>query len=361
LAKADGKLGFGGEVKEKRAAGWDMEKDLKLGGSGVKDAATASQLGDFFQYVIDNPVSLARQKSALLPIVNKEVQGDRVSIYNQTTHPKFPLLGLRFKNTSGLHLMQGPITVFEGASYAGDARILDLQPNEERLLAYAVDLGTEVNPVVDNPKHTLTKVKVVRGILYSTTRVVESKTYQVTNRSETDRVVLLEHPFRGDFNLTSTEKPKETTRDVHRFELKVAPGKTASRTVVEEKDLGSQIVLSNTDDNTIRHFINQTVASVKAKEMLTKAIELKGKRDVNRQEMANAQQQLGDLERDQERLRKNLKETPPTANAYKTYLAKLDEQEAEITRLTKDIKEKRILDLQQTKDFDNFLANLDVE
>src|ERR1700746_1487076 len=129
--------------------------------------ATASQLGDFFQYVIDNPVSLARQRSAMLPIVNKDVEGSRVSIYNQTIHPKFPMLGLKFKNTSGLHLMQGPITVFEGASYAGDARIRDdLQPNEERLIAYAVDLGTEVEPLVDNPKHTLRKVKVSRGILY---------------------------------------------------------------------------------------------------------------------------------------------------------------------------------------------------
>ena len=68
-------------------------------------------------------------------------------IYNERTQAKFPLLGLKFKNTSGLHLMQGPITVFEGSNYAGDARILDLQPNEERLLSYAVDLGTEVNPV----------------------------------------------------------------------------------------------------------------------------------------------------------------------------------------------------------------------
>ena len=63
------------------------------------------------------------------------------------TQAKFPLLGLKFKNTSGLHLMQGPITVFEGTNYAGDARILDLQPNEERLISYAIDLGTEVNPV----------------------------------------------------------------------------------------------------------------------------------------------------------------------------------------------------------------------
>jgi hypothetical protein len=62
-----------------------------------------------------------RQKSALLPIVGKGVEGTRVSIYNEGTQPKFPLLGLRLKNTSGLHLMQGPVTVFEGSTYAGDA------------------------------------------------------------------------------------------------------------------------------------------------------------------------------------------------------------------------------------------------
>ncbi|HEV3257858.1 MAG TPA: DUF4139 domain-containing protein, partial [Gemmataceae bacterium] len=108
----------------------------KLGlAESVASAATATKLGDFFQYVIDQPVSLPRQKSALLPIVNKDIEGTRVSIYNASTHPKFPMLGLKFKNTTGLHLMQGPITVFEGASYAGDAQILDIQPKDERLLS----------------------------------------------------------------------------------------------------------------------------------------------------------------------------------------------------------------------------------
>ena len=47
-----------------------------------------------------------------------------------------------------LHLNQGPITVFEGSVYAGDTRVLDVQPNEERLVSYAIDLGTEVDPQV---------------------------------------------------------------------------------------------------------------------------------------------------------------------------------------------------------------------
>ena len=91
-------------------------------------------------------MALNRQKSALLPIVGKDIEGNRVSIYNPSVQATHPLLGLRFKNTSGAHLNQGPITVFEGSVYAGDTRVLDVQPNEERLLSYAIDLGTEVDP-----------------------------------------------------------------------------------------------------------------------------------------------------------------------------------------------------------------------
>src|SRR5262249_45836390 len=153
---------------------------------------------------VDKPVTLARQKSALLPIINKDVEGTRVSIYNEGTQAKFALLGLRFKNTSGLHLMQGPITVFEGSNYAGDARILDLQPNEERLISYAVDLGTEVNPVPSSDNGRITQVKAVKGILYTTTKVRETKTYTIKNRNDQERTVLIEHPVRNDFKLVST-------------------------------------------------------------------------------------------------------------------------------------------------------------
>ena len=111
---------------------------------GVEAAASGEAVGDHYQYVIDQRVSLARQKSAMIPIIDRQVTGSKVSIFNESVHRKFPLLGLKFKNASGQHLMQGPLTVYEGGSYAGDARILDMQPDEERLLSYAVDLGTEV-------------------------------------------------------------------------------------------------------------------------------------------------------------------------------------------------------------------------
>ena len=102
--------------------------------------------------------------------------------------PSSRLLGLKFKNTSGLHLSQGPITVFEGSNYAGDSRILDVEPNEERLLSYAVDLGMEVNPVLASDNGRITAIKIVKGILYSTTKLRETKTYTIVNRNDAERL-----------------------------------------------------------------------------------------------------------------------------------------------------------------------------
>src|SRR5262249_17963343 len=165
--------------------------------------------GEYFQYQIEHPVTLSRQKSALLPIVNAPVESSRVSIYNEAVQSKYPLLGLRFKNTTGLHLMQGPITVFDTNSYAGDARISDLQPNETRLVSYSVDLGTEVQAESPNPAQSLLSVKIFKGILHGTHKIRHTKNYTIKNRSEQERVVLVEHPYQPQFTLVAPEKSSE--------------------------------------------------------------------------------------------------------------------------------------------------------
>ena len=71
--------------------------------------------------------------------------------------------------------MQGPITVFDGHTYAGDARILDLQPKEERLISYAIDLGTEVEPVVPTRPNGIIKVKVNKGVIEATHKVQQAR------------------------------------------------------------------------------------------------------------------------------------------------------------------------------------------
>src|SRR4029079_15691441 len=194
-----------------------------------------------------------------------------VSIYNEAVHAKFPLHGLRLKNTTGLDLMQGPVTVFEGSSYAGDARIADLQPNETRLVSYAVDLGTEVLAETRDSTENLVAVKVVKGILQATHKLRQRKHYTVKNRSEHERLVLIEHPYRSDWHLVDPKKAAEQSRDVYRFELKVAPGKTVQQDVVEENTLRNDVTLTNSDDDTVRVFLKASVLSPKVKEALERS------------------------------------------------------------------------------------------
>src|SRR5205814_8830456 len=141
------------------------------------------------------------------------VDGQRVSTYNAGVHAKVPLLGLRFRNTTGVPLTQGPVTVLEGSTYAGDARLPDLQPGEDRLVAFAVDLGTEVQPVNEQPSQRLVHVRVRRGIIEVNNRLHEERLYRLANRSDRDRTVLIEHPYRPDFKLLP-ERKVETTREV---------------------------------------------------------------------------------------------------------------------------------------------------
>jgi hypothetical protein len=296
-----------------------------------------------------------------LPIVNKDVDGTRVSIYNERTQAKFPLLGLKFKNSSGLHLMQGPITVFEGSNYAGDARILDLQPNEERLLSYAVDLGTEVNPVPSSDNGRLTALKVVKGISYQTTKLRESKSYTLKNRNDQERLVLIEHPVRHDFKLVDTDKPAETASDFYRFEVKVPAGKSETKTVTEERVFTQAIQLTNFNDDQIRVFLNSTVVSAKVKEALKQAQELRWALAKTTREIQEQERQLKTITDDQARLRANLKEMPPTAAAYKRYLEKFDQQETEIEKLQADLKKLQGTEHNQRTEYENFLANLTVE
>jgi hypothetical protein len=328
---------------------------------GVVAASKATDLGDSFQYAIEHSVTIPRQKSALLPIVNKTLDGDKVSLYSPQVHAKYPLLALRMKNTTGVHLMQGPVTVFEGTGYCGDAQLPDLQPNEERLVSYALDLGTEVNAVPTQAAHRLVSIRLHMGALATTSKVRDAMTYTIKNRSPHDSVILVEHPIRPGYKLVSKDEPKEQARNVYRFEKKLAAGKTVSFEVAEEQDVRTETALLTLTVETIRYLLQYEFNSAQAKAALEKVLQLQDKLTATRQELAGLQQELANITRDQERLRANLKEMPTTADAYKRYLAKFDSQETAIEKLQAQIKELEARTLKQYRECEVYLNTVQVE
>lgn len=245
------------ELQQRRLQQREVREDAKKRGSaiaalnfkeGIASVASAEEVGDYYRYILDQQISLARQKSAMLPILDQTIEGHKVSIYNESVQAKYPLLGLRLQNTSGQPLTQGPITVYEEGSYAGDTRILDLQPNEERLLSYALDQGTEVKTETKSSPSPDMNFKIGGNSLAARYKLRETKTYIAKNRSPHERTLIVEHPIRPQWKLINPMKPAEKTRDIYRFEVKVAAGQTAKLEVVEEQARVDQVALVSPKD-----------------------------------------------------------------------------------------------------------------
>lgn len=344
------------------AAGEIADAALSLAERGVEHMAEATQLGELFQYKIDVPVTLERQKSAMLPIVNAAIEGEKLSIYNQSVQPKFPLNGLRLKNTSGLHLMQGPITVFDDGAYAGDARIEDLPPNDERLISYAVDLATEVEPRQLGGPHSLTQVKLFKGTLISTHKMRDQWTYTAKSKSDKKRALLVEHPFRGeDWKLIAPEKPVERTQQVYRFRVELEPHRTAKLDVTEERQYSQSVALSNIPTDTILSYTREKVVSQKVKDALTKIMQMREALGQTQRRVADLDRRIHEIGQEQSRIRQNMQAVPQNSDVYRRYLAKFDTQETEIEKLRTDVAAARAEMEKQQKELDAFLMGLDIE
>jgi hypothetical protein len=339
--------------------GKDLAKQLE---QSIPTMAQGVQLGDQFQYVINQPVSVARQKSALVPIVNLSVEGTRVSIFNEKSLAKFPMLGLKFKNTTPLHLMQGPITVFAEDSYAGDALIADLQPNEERLLSYAVDMATEVRTEQKKLPDPKVLVSLTKGIIYRTITLRDTKTYTVKNRSDHEKLVILEHPIRApEFALVTPAKEPAKSQTFYRFELTVPADSTKSFPVVEEKKVLEQVVLTNQNTDALALLIQSTNITPAIKAALKKAVELRLKQAKTEGEIAKLNNKLKIIADEQARQRENMKVIPQSDPLYKKYLQKFNTQEEQIESLREQIEKLQATLEQQRQAYEDYVVNLTVK
>jgi hypothetical protein len=158
-------------------------------------------------------------------------------------------------------------------SYAGDARVMDLQPNEERLISQAVNLGTEVKPGAAADSGGLTQVKVAKGVLYATTKLRETKTYAAKNRNLQGRAVLSGHSVKDQFQRVGTTMLVQTARNAYRFEVKVPAAETATQAATEERYVGPAVQLTDSPDEQVRVFLQNPVVSAKVQEGLKKAME----------------------------------------------------------------------------------------
>ena len=327
---------------------------------GVTPTAMAEDKGELFEYRIDQPVTLSKHTSALLPIIGQSLQGQKVSLYNQSVNAKHPLNGYRLKNTSSLHLMQGPITLFDDGTYAGDARIEDLPPGQERLISYALDLKTEVEPKLEGGAQELATVTLKKGTMLISRRLVEDRTYLVRNRDAKAKTLLIEQPYRTDWKLAEPKQPTERTRDLYRFSVIVDPGKSATLRVKETLSLQESILLMEGSIDQITYYQQAKEIGPKVKEALQRVVQLRSRLDDVRAQRTRLDQRTTEITAEHARIRENMQRLQQNSDLYNRYVKKLDQQETELEKLRKEIENLKNMEEEHRRELQSYVTNLDV-
>ena len=345
------------QLQDNDNKGWH-DKSMFEAAASVQSMAQGGALGELFRYEIAKPVTIQRQRSAMLPIVGEKVEAEKVAIYDERVMAKHPLAGLRLVNSTKLNLMQGPITVYDGGAYAGDARVEDMAPGSERLLSYAVDLDVEIAPRAVVKPEEIVSMRVEKGTLIASRKLAREKKFDVKNSGDKAVKVLVEYPLESGWKLVKPAKADEVTRDRQRFVVIAQPGKPAVLDVAEEMLVDQRIVITNLDDNAILFYSNAKVTSPDVKKALAEIIRRKREIEQVVREKAASQQEIATVSQEQDRIRQNMQQLDRGSELYTRYVQKFAQQEDRVETLRKEVAQREKQEQEARRALDDFLSQL---
>jgi hypothetical protein len=338
---------------------------MTSGQSGVDAAASGNEVGELFEYRVDQPVTVRRDRSALIPILQTTMEGERVSVYNESTRRDRPMNGIRLKNTSDLTLEGGTLTVIDGDAYAGEALIERLKPNEQRFISFGLDLGTLVTTKFHSSSKPVYLVRAKNGVFEAHYYRSEIKTYTIINQTEKKRVVYLEHPIRQGWKLTEdTKEPASKTLNFYRFRVEMEPRSKVEFPVYETQPAMSSYQIASFTQREIDLFVSSNYIDASLRAELEKLIDLKTKSSVTENRIKDLDIEEVEISEDQKRLRDNiatLKNTGEAKNLVLRYIAKANDQETRLEQITKEKREANVELTKQRAELDAAIRSLTLE
>lgn len=306
--------------------GGDAGKPAAAPNSGVDTVATAEDAGIAFRFTIQTPVTLARHQSALLPIINERVSGEKISLYNAAVHAEHPMAGLKLSNDTDIHLQAGPITLFDDGDYAGESRIADIPARAERLITYALNLDVEIDHEQDNSVKRIERMSISRGGVIL--KQIESHTHRfvIKNAGEETASMLLELPIEEGWPVQKPA-PVETSRDHHRFAVNVDAGKTKTVAIVQERPTEETLAFKTVDLERVTILAKDATVSPEFHTALKTAITMRNEVQTLEEQHRQLEQKQRDLQSEQSRLRENLKAVMKDDAVRMRFLKKLAEVE----------------------------------
>jgi hypothetical protein len=302
--------------------------------SSIVASATAGELGELFEYRIAQPVTIRKDESAMLPFLQQPIEARKLLIYSDHSS-QHPTNAAELTNSSGKTLDGGPITVYDGGAYAGEALMETLKAADKRLISYAVDIGTRITEAFGSKQAVVREFHAARGVLTTKLAAEETRTYTVRNVDKKAKTLIIEHPLRQGYTLLN-QKPAEKTASAYRFEIQLAPGAMQEFPVSEERVYDQTYQVTSLTPDIILSYVGNRTLSDAGRGQLQRIADQKRQLAENDRALQEAEGQTRDLNADEQRIRQNistLNNVSGQQQQVQNYARQLDAHEQQLAAL----------------------------
>jgi hypothetical protein len=309
-------------------------EEFKAAPSTIVSSALSQQLGELFEYVIPQPVTIRKNESAMLPFLQQQIAARKLLIYSDPGS-QHPTNAAELTNTSGKTLDGGPITVYDGGAYGGEALMETVKAGDKRLISYAVDLGTRITFAFDSKQAIVRELHASRGVLTTKMAAEETRTYTIRNVDQRAKTLILEHPLRPNYTLLN-QKPAEKTPSAYRFEIQLAAGATQEFPVSEERVYDQTYAVANLTPDLILAYVQNRALSDAGRAQLQRIAAQKSEIAENDRALSGLRNQISDLTSDEERIRQNIQSLNAVSGQQQqvqNYARQIDAHEQQLATL----------------------------
>jgi Domain of unknown function (DUF4139) len=330
-------LAIAGHPAPPAAPAAGLESQAKAAPSHPVNTAEAEEAATEVVFRLPVKVTLSSGQSAIVPIVDRDMPVDRLSLVQPGNGATHPLASLRLRNDSKAGLPPGVLTLYEetaaGTAYVGDARLTPLPAGEDRLLSYAVDEKTKIVRE-DQQSNAITKASITQGVLKLTNTQRHTTVYKIAAPVTESRTLIIDHDKQHGFALAQPQAAGvDETASAYRLTVELKSGEVKRVVVVLERPELETLSMGDIDE----HKIAEVTASRGVDPAIKKALaELEALRRSLDDKKAVAEQVKNDVEAllaDQVRIRENLGRIDKDSSLHKRYMEKLTDEEAQFEAL----------------------------
>ncbi|MGB9754237.1 hypothetical protein [Roseiflexus castenholzii] len=274
----------------------DEESALRMENleQSIEAASAGEERGALFQYRVVHPVSVARGRSAMVPIVSRRLDGRKELLYNGRKLPRHPVASLRMQNETGLTLERGPVTVVEHGDYAGEAVLPFTRAGAEMIIAYAVELGVTISEE-RNHQRTMAGLSIHKEYAVFEEWDVQQMRYRITSTLPDTVDIVIEQERLAGYDLFDTPTPVEEAHNVARWTVRCPSGVATVFMVNERCKRSRHEEVRKLDMHRLQSFLSDRYldqATYRALERILSLYEQIAKRRATLQEIAQEQQKI---------------------------------------------------------------------